>query len=212
MNRFRSATALICIAWLLGACGSCGATTSTAAKGPTPAELAAAAISGTWTLTVTVASYSGPPPPASNRFQVGHKATDTVTFVSQCTGTSCTLEMWGPAGPDPSQAAYFRFYSNDTGLLGPPVSTPMTESGATYSQAIPIGGFGGRFICPPSQTVPRPEQRLSLKVTGAAPAGSGWKATAMTGTESTLSGWGCGASGFTGWTVAHLAISGKPAS
>ncbi len=119
--------------------------------------------------------------------------------------------MWGPTGPDPTQAAYFRFYSNSTGLQGPPVSVPMTESGTTYSQAIPVSGFGG-FSCSPSKTVPKPEQRLSLSVTGAAPAASGWMATAMTGTETELSGWGCGPSGFTGWTVGHLTISGRPAT
>lgn len=207
VNRIRSAAALLCIAWALGACGSCGATTS-GAQGPTQAELASSVVSGTWTLTVTVASYSGPPPPSTNRLQAGHSGTDTVTFVSQCAGTSCTLVMWGPTGPDPAQAGFFSFYSNDTGLLGPPVRTPMAESGATYSQAIPISGFGG-FKCPPSSTVPKPEQRLSLTVTGAKRAGTGWTATAMTGEETLLSGWGCGAAGFTGWTIGHLSITGR---
>lgn len=209
MNRLRSAAALICIAWSLGACGTCGAPTSTAAKSATQAELATAAVTGTWTLTVAVASYSGPPPPSTSRFQVGHKGTDTVTFVSKCAATSCTLVMWGPSGPDPTQAAYYSFYSNTTGLLGPPVSMPMIESGVTYSQMIPVSGFGG-FQCPPSRTVPKPEQRLSLTVSGATPVGSGWTATAITGQETVLSGWGCGPAGFTGWTVGHLTINGRP--
>ena len=211
MIRLRSAAALICVTWVLGACGSCGATTSTAVKGPTEAELAAAAVSGTWTLTVTVAAYSGPPPPASNRFQVGYNGKDTVTFVTQCSGAGCTLVMWGPAGPDPTQAGSFRFYSNTTGLLGPPVSEPMTESGATYSQSIPTSGFGGAK-CAPSRTVAKPEQRLTLTVTAATAVASGWKATAMIGNETVLSGWGCGPAGFTGWTVGHLMITGRPAS
>lgn len=200
--------AVVCALWGLGACGSCGTTSSAAAKGPTQAELAAASVSGTWILKVTIASYSGPPPPASNIFQAGHSGTDKVTFVRKCSGARCTLAMWGPTGPDPTQTGYYRFYSNTTGLLGPPVSTPMTESGATYTQAIPISGFGG-FKCPPSSTVPKPEQRLSLTVSGAIAAGSGWAATTITGQETVLDGWGCGAGGFTGWTVGHLKISGR---
>lgn len=209
MNGLKVGAVAACALWALGACGSCGASSSAAAKGPTQSELASAAIGGTWTLTVKVASYSGPPPPATNRFQPGHTGTDKVTFVAHCaTGGACTLQMWGPGGPDQSQASYYAFYSPTTGLLGPPVSAPMTESGATYSQSIPVGGFGG-VACPPSRTVPRPEQRLSLTVTAANPSASGWTATAMIGEETLLWGWGCGSGGFTGWTVGHLSITGR---
>lgn len=211
LKRLLGPVTLICVTWALGACGSCGTPTATGAQTPTQSELAASTVSGKWTLTVAVASYSGPPPPKTNRFHVGHTGTDTVTFVSRCAGASCTLVLWGPTGPDPTQSDYFRFYSDTTGLEGPPVSMPMTESGATYSQTIPIAGFGG-YTCPPSSTVPKPEQRLSLTVTGASSSASGWIATAMTGKESLLFGWGCGAAGFTGWTVGNLTISGRPAT
>ena len=209
MNRLKIAGAAICTLWALGACGSCGAPSGAASSGPTADQLASAAVKGTWSLTVTVAGYTGPPPPASNRFQAGHVATDKVTFVSQCvTGGTCSLQLWGPAGPDPSQATYYQFYSNSSSLEGPPVSTPMSESGHTYSGTIPIAGFGG-FSCRPSQTVPRPVQSLSLTVDGAEHDASVWRATSMSGEEALISGWGCGANGFTGWTVERLQISGK---
>lgn len=191
----------------LAACGTCGATAPTGAHGPSQADLAAASISGPWQLTVTVGAYTGPPP-GSLAPKTGRTAVDKVTFVSRCAGAACTLEMWGPTGPDPSKQGYYFFYSSTSGLQGPPVSTPMTESGSTYSGTIPIGGFGG-FTCPPSRTVARPEQRLSLTVTDASHGSAGWTATRMSGTETFLMGWGCGPNGFTGWIVGHLTISGK---
>lgn len=192
----------------MGVCGSCGSSTGSA-TGPTQAELATAKVGGAWELTVTVDAYSGPPPPSGIRLKPGHQAVDKVWLASQCpSGAACTLEMWGPDGPDPSKQSFYSFYSSNSGLLGPPVSTPMTESGATYSQAIPISGFGG-FTCPPSRTVPRPEQRLSLTVTGATHGTAGWSASQMTGTETFIAGWGCGPGGFTGWTVGHLKVTGK---
>lgn len=196
--------------WALGAlaaCGTCGATAPAGSRGPSLADLAASSISGPWQLTVTVRPYAGPPP-ASLAPKVGRTAVDRVTFVSRCAAGACTLEMWGPTGPDPSKQGYYSFYSSSSGLMGPPVSTPMTESGATYSGTIPIGGYGG-FTCPPSKTVARPEQRLSLTVTDAIPTKSGWTATRMSGQETFLEGWGCGPSGFTGWIVGHLSISGS---
>ena len=210
MQQLRVAAVVCCALWALGACGSCGSQSAgVTTTAPTQAELGAATVTGSWQLTVTVGPYSGPPPSATNRFQPGHRAVDRVTFVWQCaSGGACTLQLWGPTGPDPSKESYYAFYSGATDLQGPPVSTPMTESGATYSQTIPIGGFGG-YTCPPSRTVSRPEQRLSLTVTGATRATSGWTATTMTGAETFISGWGCGPGGFTGWTVGHLAISGK---
>ena len=210
MNPLKIASTAICAMWALGACGSCGGGSSSAAvTGPTDAQLASAAISGVWSLTVTIGAYDGPPPPASSRFQKGHSASDKVTFVSQCVaGGACTLQLWGPAGPDPAQASYYRFYSDSSGLEGPPVSTPMNESGHTYSATIPISGFGG-LSCAPSRTVPRPAQSLSLTVTGAKPGATTWTATTMSGDEVLISGWGCGANGFTGWTVEHLKISGR---
>lgn len=199
------------VMWALGACGSCGATTSPAAStGPTQAELAGSRIAGAWRLTVTVDPYTGAQPPSSIVLKAGHQGIDTVSFVSTCAGAGgCTLQMWGPGGPDPSQASYYRFYSNSTGLEGPPVATPMTESGSTYSAVIPVSGFGG-FTCPPSRTVPRPDQRLTLTVTGATNGSSGWTATRLTGTETLIDGWGCSGGAFTAWTIGHLTITGRP--
>ena len=208
----KAVAAAILVLWLMGACGGCGTSSpASSAGGPTQADLAAAAVSGHWRLTVVVQPYTGPQPPATNVFQAGHRGVDDVVFVSTCAAAgSCTLQLWGPSGPDPGKQAYFAFYSSTTDLQGPPVSSPMTESGAAYSQAIPISGFGG-YKCPPSSSVSRPEQRLTLTVTGATKKGSGWTATALTGTEVFIAGWGCGAGGFTGWTIGHLAITGHPA-
>jgi hypothetical protein len=196
--------------WLLGACGSCGTSNaSNTAGGPTQAELASAAVSGHWKLTVVVKPYTGPQPPATTAFPAGHHGVDDVVFVSSCSSAgACTLQLWDSSGPDPSRASFFRFYSNSTDLEGPPVSTPMIESGSSYSRVIPVSGFGG-FKCPPSRTVARPEQRMTLTVTGATRHGSGWVADQMTGTETFIAGWGCGSGGFTGWTVGHLAITGR---
>jgi hypothetical protein len=210
MRDLRLAVAAAMVLWALGACGSCGATASPASStGPTQAELASARIGGAWRLTVTIDTYTGAQPPSTIVLKAGHQGVDTVTFVSTCPSPGvCTLQMWGSSGPDPSQASYYRFYSNSTGLEGPPVSTPMTESGATYTAVIPISGFGG-FTCPPSRTVPRPDQRLSLTVTGASSASSGWTATRLTGTETLIAGWGCANGAFTNWTIEHLTVTGR---
>jgi hypothetical protein len=196
--------------WLLAACGSCGTpSVSSKSSGPTQAELAAATVSGHWQLTVVIKPYTGPQPPATSAFLAGHKGFDNVVFVSKCSAVgACTLQLWGATGPDPSQQAYYRFYSSTTDLQGPPVSTPMTESGASYSQVIPISGFGG-YKCPPSPSVAKPEQRLEITVTGATKALTGWVADRISGEETFIAGWGCGAGGFTGWTVGHLAITGQ---
>jgi hypothetical protein len=206
LRALRVGAVVVSTLWLLGACGSCG--TSTAASGVSQADLAAAVIDGHWKLTVVVQPYTGPPPPSTNPFPSGHRGVDEVVFVSTCvTAGSCMLQLWGASGPVASQASYYRFYSSVTELEGPPVSTPMPESGASYSQTIPISGFGG-YKCPPPTGAAKPEQRLTLTVTDAKAAGSGWTATKMTGTETFIDGWGCGAS--TGWTVGHLSIAGQP--
>jgi hypothetical protein len=204
MRGLRGAVLAVLLAGMLESCGTCGTSSAPAA------DLAAARIQGPWQLTVAVASYSGPPPPSTTAFPSGHKATDGVFFQSTCrTAGSCTLQLWDPTGPDPSKQASFQFFSTVTGLQGPPVSTPMTESGSTYTQTFGAHGFGGSR-CAPSQTVARPEQRLTLQVTAATQGGSGWTATALTGTETFIAGWGCAAAGFTGWTTAHLGITGRP--
>jgi hypothetical protein len=212
MRDLKIFVASVCGLLAMGACGNCGAATTPAASTPpSAADLAAAVVGGRWALTVTVDPYTGPPPPSTIALKPGHTATDTVTFVSQCAATGgCTLQLWGPDGPDASKAAYYWFYSSSTGLEGPPVSKPMTETGATYSQTIPIGGFGG-FECAPSRTVPRPEQTLSLTVVDATRGTSGWAATRMTGTERLLAGWGCSGGAFSGWRIGQLKISGRPA-
>ena len=197
--------------WLLGGCGSCGGSNvSNSSGGVSPADLAAATVTGHWQLTVVVRPYTGPATPAGSAFQPGHSGVDEVVFVSACSAPgSCTLQLWGASGPDQSQQAYYRFFSNATDLQGPPVSTPMKESGASYSQVIPVSGFGG-VKCLASKTVARPDQSLTLTVTGAYKSGSIWTASEITGSETFLAGWGCGAGGFTGWTVGHLAITGHP--
>lgn len=196
------------VLWALGACGSCGQGSAPAAA--TQAQLAQAAVTGAWNLTVRLESYAGPSP-GPQAMKPGHQGVDEVVFVSTCQGAgACTIQLWGPEGPDPQKAGYYAYYSATTGLEGPPVSTPMTQSGTSYSQTVPIGGFGG-YTCPPSRTVPRPAQTLVLRVTAAKQASSGWSATAMSGTEKLLAGWGCSSAGaFTGWTVSSLAISGRP--
>lgn len=206
----RLAFVAIVALWAIGACGSCGVTASPAASAaPTEADLAAARFIGPWHLTVTVDPYTGAQPPSTIVLKAGHRGVDVVTFVSMCSAAGgCELQMWGPGGRDPSQGAYYRYYGDSTGLEGPPVSTWMDESGATYSEVIPISGFGG-FTCSPSRTVPRPDQRLSLTVTGATHASSGWTATQLTGTETLIGGWGCANGAFTAWTIEHLTITGR---
>ena len=176
-----------------------------AAAGP---DLVNARLQGLWNLDVTVASYTGPQQ-AGNR-PVGHKATDQVWFDSTCpTSGSCSVRIWGPAGPDPSQAAYYQYFGNASGFEGTPGSTGLQQSGATYSVTIPIGGFGGRTCSPPSGSA-RPGQDLMLKVVEARPNGAGWLATTVTGTESLVAGWGCNGNQATGWISEHLSISGHP--
>ncbi len=204
MRGFRRSVLAVLLTVMTGSCGTCGSSIS--APG---ADLVDARIQGPWELTVTVAGYGGPPPPSNTVFPSGHRATDSVFFQSTCQAAgSCTLQLWGPTGPDPSKQAFFRFFSNATGLQGPPVSTPMTESGSSYTQTFGTEGFGGSR-CAPSQTVAKPEQRLTLRVTAATHSGNGWTATALSGAETFIAGWGCGAGGFTGWTVAHLDITGR---
>jgi hypothetical protein len=198
-----------CALWALGGCGSCGLSSSAGhSSGPTQAQLASAKLDGHWKLTVVVDSYSGPAPPKSDQFQPGHRGVDEVVLVTACAPAGqCTLQVWGPDGPDQSQASFFRLYSNTTSFEGPPVSTPMTESGASYSQAIPISGLGG-FTCPPSPTVRAPEQRLTITVAAATGSGSAWTASSLTGAETLDAGWGCSNGAFSGWTVGHLKITG----
>ena len=211
LRDLRTAAIAISVLWLMGACGGCGtSSTANTSVGTSQADLAAASVGGHWQLTVVVQQYTGPPPPSTNVFQAGHRGVDDVVFVSTCAAAgSCTVQLWGPSGPDASKQTFYAFYSSTTDLQGPPVSTPMTQSGAAYSQTIPISGFGG-YKCPPSAAVPKPEQRLTITITGASKNGSGWTATAIMGTETFIAGWGCGGGGFTGWTVGHLAITGHP--
>ena len=96
-----------------------------AAAGP---DLIAARLQGAWNLDVTVASYTGPQQPSDK--PVGHKATDRIWFESTCaTPGSCSVRIWGPTGPDPSQAAYYQYYSNTSGFQGTPAPNPLVQSG-----------------------------------------------------------------------------------
>ena len=88
----------------------------------------------------------------------------------------------------------------------------MTQSGASYTAAVQINGYGGRVACSPTSNNPPPPQRLSLRVTGAVKAAAGgWLATSLVGLETVDTGWGCNGSTFSGWVVTHLAINGRAA-
>ena len=182
-----------------------GLSSAAAASGP---DLVNARLQAAWNLTVTVASYTGPKQ-STNR-PVGHQATDKVWFESTCpTPGSCSVRIWGPNGPDPSQAAFFTFFSNQSGFEGTPGPTGLQQSGTSYSVDIPIGGFGG-FKCPPPGGATRPAQHLSLHVTDAKQNGPGWLATTVTGTEILVAGWGCNGSQPTSWVAENLSIVGHP--
>jgi hypothetical protein len=167
-----------------------------------------ARLQGAWNLDVTVASYTGPTQAGDKPF--GHKATDTIWFESTCPAPgSCSVRIWGPGGPDPSQAAYFRYYGNQSGFQGTAGPAGLQQSGATYSVDIPIGGFGGAK-CPTPGGGTRPAQHLSLRVTDAKQSGSGWLATTVSGTETLVAGWGCNGSQPTSWVAVNLSIVGHP--
>lgn len=169
-------------------------------------DLVNARLQGAWNLQVTVASYSGPKDPHNK--PVGHAATDKIWFESACPSPgSCTVRIWGPGGPDPSQAAFFQYFGTASGFEGGP--SGLLQNGATYSISIPVGGFGG-LVCSPPRGSPRPSQRLTLRVTDAKPDGTGWLATTLTGTESLVAGWGCSGGQPTGWIVQNLSILGHP--
>ena len=175
------------------------------ASGP---DLVDARLQGAWNLDVTVASYAGPQQ-LGNR-PVGHKAADRIWFESTCPAPGlCNVRIWGPTGPDPSQAAYFQYFSNASGFEGTPGPTGLQQSQTTYSVTIPIGGFGG-FKCSPPPGNTRPGQTLTLKVVDAKKNGAGWLATTVTGTEVLNAGWGCNGAQATGWIAQTLSIIGHP--
>ena len=193
------------MACLFAVCLAPASLSTAAAAGP---DLVNARLQGSWNLTVTVASYTGPKQP-TNR-PVGHQATDKIWFESTCPSPgSCSVRIWGPNGPDPSQAASFTFFSNASGFQGTPGPTGLQQSGPTYSVDIPISGFGG-FTCPPPGGATRPAQHLNLRVTDAKQNGPGWLATTVTGTESLVAGWGCNGSQPTSWVAENLTIVGHP--
>lgn len=198
-----------CLLAALGLLVACGSSSQAG-----PGDVNAAQVDGAWALTVSVESITGPASQSpSNRFPIGHQATDRVWFHSECPGAGrCTLQLWGPSGPDTTQADFFSYVSQASGLQGPPVSIPMVQSGDTYSAAVPISGYGGPIPCSPPIGGTAPEQRLTLKVTSANQHGSGWQATALAGSETYDSGWGCGDGKFTGWVVTHLGIAGRPST
>lgn len=196
-------TALGCLVAAAVALGVQSVTAS--ASGP---DLVNARLQGPWNLTVTVASYSGPKQPGNR--PVGHQATDKIWFDSTCPAPgSCSVRIWGPNGPDPTQTAYFSYYSNQSGFEGTAGLNALQQSGSTYTVDIPIGGFGG-FKCPPPGAGTRPAQHLSLRVTEAKADGPGWLATTLTGTESLVAGWGCNGTLPTSWVAENLSISGHP--
>jgi hypothetical protein len=176
-----------------------------AAAGP---DLIDARLQGPWNLEVTVASITGPQQTYDR--PVGHKATDQIWFDSTCPAPgSCSVLIWGPTGPDPSQAAYYIYYGTKSGFQGTGGPMPLLQSGATYSVAIPIGGYGG-ITCAPPQGTPPPAQSLTLQVVDAKQSGTGWLATAVTGSETIAAGWGCNGTQATGWVSEDLSIIGHP--
>lgn len=179
--------------------------TAAAASGP---DLVNARLQGAWNLSVTVASYTGPKQPANR--PVGHQATDKIWFESTCpTPGGCSVRIWGPNGPDPSQAASYTFFSNQSGFEGTPGPTGMQQSGTTYTVDIPTSGFGG-FKCPPPGGATKPAQHMSLRVTDAKKNGPGWLATTVAGTETLVAGWGCNGTQPTSWVAENLSIVGHP--
>jgi hypothetical protein len=193
------------IAIILIACGSNGSAKPASDSG----DLVAAQVQGAWDLSVSVNGYTGPA--ATHFLAVGHKAVDRVWFQPQCAGTGhCSLQIWGPTGPDAQQAAYYTYHGPTSGLQAPPVSVPLQQSGDTYAATVPIGGYGGQIPCRPPAGEAAPTQQLTLRVSKARRTASGWLATELVGSESFDAIWGCSGGTFTGWVVGHLGIAGKP--
>jgi hypothetical protein len=209
LSRAVSPARQACLLAALGLLVACGSS-SQAASG----DVNAAQVQGAWAVTVSVEAITGPASQSPlSRFPIGHRATDKVWFQSDCPSPGrCTLQLWGQSGPDSTQVAFFSYFSQASGLQGPPVSIPMVQSGDTYSATVPIAGFGGPIPCSPPTGSTAPEQRLTLRVTGAKQHGSGWQATALAGSETYVSGWGCGDGKFTGWVITHLGIAGRPSA
>ena len=193
---------------LLAACsGTCSLGASSSSTGPGAENLVSAQLQGAWELTASVDSFTGP---AGQHFlPVGHMGTDQVWFKSACTGLGhCTLQIWGPSGPDSSQETFFQFTSRISGFEAPPVSTPLTQSGSTFSGEVPVSGYGGPVPCEPPPRTNVPAQELTLRTTRATLGTAGWSATKIIGAETLLTGWGCSGSTPTGWVTAHLGIAG----
>jgi hypothetical protein len=171
-------------------------------------DLTAAQVQGAWDLTVTVVANTGPPSQFARA--VGKQGVDKVVFQSACpTRGHCALQMWGPSGPNPDQAAYYQYFGTATGLEGPPVSIPMMQAADTYSADILISGFGGPVPCQPPRSIPAPTQHLTLRVTNATHATAGWLATTLVGSETLVGGWGCNGTIPTDWVLTHLGIAGQ---
>lgn len=172
-------------------------------------DLTAAEITGPWNLVVTITGYTGGSPGFTR--PTNTPVADKVWFDPSCTAPgSCTVRIWGPSGPNPSQAGYYQYFGTTSGFQGTTAAQPLQQSGASYSASIPIGGFGGRLQCPPPSGGLRPSQEISLRVTAAKQAGSGWLATAISGGETLTAGWACSGSQPTGWVSEHLVFTGHP--
>ena len=192
---------------LMVALVSCQAGSSQAAAQPA-VDVAASRVAGAWALTVTVTAEIGRPA-QSRALGPGHTAVDTVWFESVCpTAGHCNLQLWGPSGPNSQEVAYYQYFGTTSGLVGPPVSVPMAQSGDSYSADIPISGFGGLLACQPPRNIPVPNQHLTIRVTDAYHATAGWQARRLVGTESLVIGWGCNGTTPTDWVVMDLGITG----
>lgn len=172
-------------------------------------NLVDARLQGAWNIAVTITGYTGPTP----QFQrpIGQPVTDTIWFQPACQAPgNCVVRVWGPSGPNEAQASYYQFFSQKSGFQGPSATQGLQQSGASYSSAIVLGGFGGRLQCPPPSGGTRPAQQISLQVTDARLSGGDWLATAIEGTEILNAGWGCNGSQTLGWTTETLAFTGHP--
>jgi hypothetical protein len=144
-----------------------------------------AEISGDWQMKVTYAGATGPPLFSASHVP-GSSAVDALTFVSTCTGTGqCKLAI-KPSPSDPLQ------FASSSGLLGPDPSSPLVQSGSTYTSDFPSSGFGGPGLPPCSP--PPIVYHLTLTVLQAVPspsASSGWSAAVVSGSETVPDNWSC---------------------
>jgi hypothetical protein len=167
-------------------------------------NLEAATLSGQWQLRITVLPPSGTVP--SGFARAGTTAVQTVSLSTVCSATGqCTATLATAGG------GLLPLYQNSTGWYWLP-STGLSHAGATYSGTSPRGGFGGEGLPPCPPPAAWGTQSLTLTVAQAVPdAAGGWRASLISGTETSPVGWVC--SGGVGETtgVTRLGLLAVPA-